>query len=154
MNYIHTETDQVLNLEVLCQLVEDIGFERVNVVTEMSILDLKKLFSNVSTAGQNSDWPALKIATHSLLGVSAIIGASKLRGLSQELEFNLEDRRFFLAAMLVADVLLAIMDYIQKIEGFRNLESPTAIFSRRDKYLNTTNPGLEFGSVDAVAIAS
>jgi HPt (histidine-containing phosphotransfer) domain-containing protein len=152
MNVVQIEKDHVLNVNVLCQLVEDIGFERVNVVTEMSILDLKKLFCDVSNAGQNSDWAALKIASHSLLGVCSIVGADKLRGLSQELEFNCEDRRFFMASVLVADIMLGIMEYIQTLEGFRKLESQAAVYNRREIYLNTKHAGSEFGQLSSATI--
>jgi HPt (histidine-containing phosphotransfer) domain-containing protein len=154
MNFARLKTVQVLNVNVICQLVEDIGFERVNVVTEMSILDLKKLFCDVSTAGQNSDWNSLKIASHSLLGVCSIVGADKLRALSQELEFNCEDKRFFMASVLVADILLGIMEYIQTLERFRKLESQDAIIDRSKMYLNPSCENFEFRLDGRAAIAS
>jgi HPt (histidine-containing phosphotransfer) domain-containing protein len=153
MNFLHIESEKVLNTNVLCQLVEDIGFERVNVVTEMSIQDLKKLFCDVSNAGQNSDWAALKVASHSLLGVCSIVGADKLRGLSQELEFNCEDRRYFMASVLVADILLGIMKYIQTLDGFRKLESQAAVYDRCEIYLNSSCGGSEFGQLSSPTIA-
>jgi HPt (histidine-containing phosphotransfer) domain-containing protein len=136
-------SERVLNIDILNQLVEDIGYQRVNVVVEMSITDLKKLFAEINSSGKVSDWTSLRIAAHSLLGVSSIIGAEKLRTTAQELEFNCEKRNYFMAYVLVADTLLAILEFVEKLELFRNLEDETSIMARHQRKIVTKNIQLQ-----------
>jgi HPt (histidine-containing phosphotransfer) domain-containing protein len=120
-------SDRILNASTLRQLVSEIGPRTVEIVIKKSISDLKALFYEVGPAIGLQDWDALRLAVHSIAGVSAVIGGERLRHISLQVEQNCVDDAIAEALVNAAGVMLEIMALIEKLEKLQ-FDEPTHDF--------------------------
>ncbi len=112
-------TNKIMNAVYLAQLVSEIGPQTVEIVIRKAISDLKGLFYEIGPATEVQDWNALRVAVHSISGVSAIVGGERLRKISLLIEQNCIDGTIDEALTNVALLMLETMALIEKLERFR-----------------------------------
>ncbi len=112
-------TDRILNSGSLHQLMSEIGPQTVEIVIRKSISDLKELFYEIGPATKTQDWNAVRLAVHSISGVSAIVGGERLRKISLLVEQNCVDDTIDEALTNIAIVMLETMALIDKLERFK-----------------------------------
>jgi HPt (histidine-containing phosphotransfer) domain-containing protein len=107
---------QILNFHRLVLLVDDIGQKTVESVIQKSKADLIHKLCEVATAALAKDWSTLRIAVHSVSGLSAIIGAERLRDIASEVEDNCIRQDFSMASHNLIDVMLEIASFLKVLE--------------------------------------
>ncbi len=117
LTFINTMRTPTLSIARLLSLVDDIGQKTTEIVIEKSKTDLLQQFCAVASAALIEDWSALRNAVHSISGISATIGAEKLRNLASEVEDNCLDLNYSKASLRVADVMLETMTCIEGLEN-------------------------------------
>jgi HPt (histidine-containing phosphotransfer) domain-containing protein len=110
--------DEILNPSALIQLVSDIGPSTVEIVIVKAIADLKSLFCDVFSSVQIADWNALRMAVHSISGVSALVGGQRLRQISLQVEQNCLDDNIADVSLNVAGVMRETKVLIERLGHF------------------------------------